>query len=288
MSEKESKGTGAVCQCSFTASFNQPAWHDAHVFGAFHLCASSSFFQTADREGNFMQLDQLLPKAEFPVALLSGGGGRVGASASAHTLCDVRDGWNDKVLRLSDEKVVAWLRKKATRMVHSFKSVVALKHLYSDAERASPPEPEPTPATAAAAGAVAPAPDAPEEKKEAGSDAAAGDSTAAATPAAATAASAPAAAAASASLKQSLAFLSEYLPPRFFLLLLSSYSLSTEDVFEKKRAAARWGAEAGGRISGDIDTSRPAGAPPTSDNKVGPTGAHARAHVQHPALFSCL
>jgi len=235
-------------------------------------------FQTADREGNFMQLDQLLPKAEFPVALLSGGGGRVGASASAHTLCDVRDGWNDKVLRLSDEKVVAWLRKKATRMVHSFKSVVALKHLYSDAERASPPEPEPTPASAAAA--VAPAPDAAEEKKEAGSDAAAADTTAAATPAAAPA---PAAAAASASLKQSLAFLSEYLPPRFFLLLLASYSLTMEDVFEKKRAAARWGAEAGGRISGDIDTSRPAGAPPTSDNKVGPRAhTHELPHCAQP------
>ena len=246
-----------------------------------------------------MQLDQLLSKSEFPSALV----GSLAGSVRAH-LCDEREGWNEPVLRLSDAKVVEWLRKKVARMTEQFKQIKALKHLYSDAERAGTAITTPAPVAAAAATAAETETKEEEKKDDSasaptdGTAAAAVDSSSSSSSAAAASSSSTATAAAaaaatptvvvpSASLKQSLSLLSEYLPAHFFVLLLASYGLGLDDVAEKKRAPPKsWEAASGAaKISGDIDTSRPAGLPPnTADAKVHRhrhTHTHTRAHTTH-------
>jgi hypothetical protein len=272
--------------------------------------------RTAESEGRFMQLDQLLPKADFPAALLGGNangaaaattdsgspaavsvvGGRVGR-ASVYDVCDKRDGWNEPVVRLSDAKVVAWLRRKVARLVHQMKTVPSLKHLFSPAELAETAEQTaeklaargvPVPAPSAANGTATPAPvDGSSSASAASAASASAAAASSAAPAAAVAASeaasscssaAPAAALSSSSssspspsppsssLKQALQFLSEYITPALLASLLSSYALTPEDVFERRRAAAAAAAKSYevGKISGDIDTSRPAGTLPAS------------------------
>jgi hypothetical protein len=227
---------------------------------------SLSSSQTAESEGSFMQLDQLLSKSEFPTALL-GPNGAIGA-ASAYTLCDKRDGWNEPVVRLSDDKVLAWLRAKVERMRHEFKKVPSLAHHYSPAEREETPEQEKErlgqqrrEREEAEAKSKADSEDAMEEKKEGDSaDAAASSSAAAISPSPATSStSSTDRAPASSSLKMSLQFLSSYVTPGTFLRLLASYSLAYDDVFEKKRAAAAaraWESTGSGKISGDVDIAR--------------------------------
>jgi hypothetical protein len=221
-----------------------------------------------------MQLDQLISKSDFPVSLL-GPGGKIGSSCTAHSLCDLRDGWNEPVVRLSDAKVIAWLRAKVERMRHAFKKVPGLQHHYTKTERAETAEQEKTRLEAVAAQLAKEKADAAMEKKEEPASTVDTPAASPTTPASSSSSASPLSPSpssvtpASSSLKQSLAFLSEYLPPAFFTLLLASYSMRMEDVFEKKRAATKqWEGAGGGKISGDIDTSRPAGATTSSDNKV--------------------
>ena len=232
--------------------------------------------KTAESEGNFMQLDQLLPKSDFPSVLLPT------LLTSMHHLCDKRDGWDAPVWRLSDSKVHSWLSKKCQRMMQRFKQIKCLSHLYSDAERRTDSNTTTAATDSAATPATPAAPETEEKKEPAATDAAASSPSAAAAAAVApagddasaaastVAAASPVAAKASPSVshKQSLQFLSEYLSAPTFLAFLTSQNLVLEDVFERKRAVSKWEG-GGGKISGDIDTSRPAGgAAPATAEKV--------------------
>ena len=235
--------------------------------------------QSAESEGSFMQLDQLLSKSEFPTALL-GPNGAIG-SASAYTLCDKRDGWNEPVVRLSDEKVLTWLRQKVERMRHALKKVPSLAHHYSKSERQETAEQEgerleqqqkereETEAKSKADAEAATV----EEKKEGESATAVAttSSTASSSASPVTPSTSSYRAPAASSLKMSLQFLSSYLTPATFLQLLASYHLAFEDVFEKKRAAATaraWESTGDGKISGDVDIARgSSNANNTSDDK---------------------
>lgn len=210
-----------------------------------------------------MQLDQLLSKSDFPTALL-GPGGRIGSVSSASTLCDQRDGWNEPVVRLSDAKVLTWLRQKVERMRHALKKVPSLQHHYSKAEREESPEQEQA-RLAQQANERAEAESKAKAEADATEEKTTGDSTAVdavaspspSTPAAGVSRS-PSGVASSA-LKMSLQFLSAYLTPATFLTLLASYDLALDDVFERKRPAARnWegGASGGGKITGDVEIAR--------------------------------
>ena len=218
--------------------------------------------QTADHEGYFLQLDQLLPKSEFPTALIRSGN-MLGSKHSIGTLCDVRDGWNEQVVRLNDAKVISWLRSKVERMRHAFKKVESLKHHYTSHELNETPEMEKERIEAERKKKEEESKTDQEEKKESPSN----DTTSSAPASSLSTSSSPLSSSSSSTsssvvshptfsaVKQSLAFLSEYLSPATFQLLLDSYALKLDDVFEKKRPIRRdWNEN--GKISNDIEISR--------------------------------
>lgn len=68
-----------------------------------------------DQKGYFIGLSQIIKSAEYPeLSILRG----MCKSAQLALICDVKDGWDatSKVYRLSDEKLLGWLKKKTDRL----------------------------------------------------------------------------------------------------------------------------------------------------------------------------
>jgi len=212
--------------------------------------------KTSDHDGYFLQLDQLLPTSSFPPSLLR----HPSFTDSIATICQKRDGWDSAVWRLDDEKVVSWLRAKMQRMRQTFKTIPSLQHLYSDKERKMALEEEEKEEEERKRKEEEAKTANTDEQKQPTSETGdqSSDTATSSSPSPSSPSSFPSTIP-TPSLKQCFHFLSEYLPPTFYALLVSSYGLSLDDLLEKKRRS-QWNDGGSQRVTADIDTSRPAGA----------------------------